>query len=70
MIAVLPLASLLQPLNRATVVGKTKSSIALTSTWHLEEEMASHFRILAWEIPWTEEPHGLQYMGSQRVRHS
>ena len=30
----------------------------------LEEEMATHSRILAWEIPWTEEPGGLQSMGS------
>ena len=29
--------------------------------------MATHSRILAWEIPWTEEPGGLQSMGSQRV---
>ena len=29
----------------------------------LEEEMATHSRILAWEIPWTEEPGGLQSMG-------
>ena len=35
----------------------------------LEEEMATHSSILAWEIPWTEEPGGLQSMGSQRVRH-
>ena len=34
----------------------------------LEEEMATHSRILAWEIPWTEEPGGRQCMGSQRVR--
>ena len=34
----------------------------------LEEGMATHFRILAWRIPWTEEPGGLQSMGSQRVR--
>ena len=33
-----------------------------------EEEMAIHSSILAWEIPWTEEPGGLQSMGSQRVR--
>ena len=33
----------------------------------LEEEMATHSRILVWEIPWTEEPGGLQSMGSQRV---
>ena len=35
----------------------------------LEEGMATHSRILAWRIPWTEEPGGLQSMGSQRVRH-
>ena len=32
----------------------------------LEKEMASHSSILAWEIPWTEEPGGLQSMGWQR----
>jgi len=32
----------------------------------LEKEMATHFSILAWEIPWTEEPHRLQPMGSQK----
>ena len=30
------------------------------------EEMATHSRILAWEIQWTEEPGGLQFMGSQK----
>ena len=35
----------------------------------LEKEMATHSSILDWEIPWTEEPGGLQSMGSQRVRH-
>ena len=35
----------------------------------LEEGMATHSNILAWEIPWTEEPSGLQFTGSQRVRH-
>jgi len=35
----------------------------------LEEGMATHSSILAWRIPWTEEPSGLQSMGSQRVRH-
>ena len=34
----------------------------------LEEEMATRSNILAWEIPWTEEPGGLQSMGLQRVR--
>ena len=33
------------------------------------EEMASHSSALAWRIPWTEEPSGLQSMGSQRGRH-
>ena len=32
----------------------------------LEEETANHSSILAWEIPWTEEPGGLQSMGSQK----
>ena len=35
-----------------------------------EKEMATYSVILAWEIPWTEEPGGLQSMGSQRVRHN
>ena len=35
----------------------------------LENEMATHSGILAWEIPWTEEPDILQSMGSQRVGH-
>ena len=34
----------------------------------LKEEMAAHSIILAWRIPWTEEPGGLQSLGSQRVR--
>ena len=36
----------------------------------LEEEMAIHSGILAWEIPWTEEPGGLQSRGLQRVGHN
>ena len=35
----------------------------------LEEGMVTHSSILAWRIPWTEEPGGLSYIGSQRVRH-
>ena len=35
----------------------------------LEEEMGTHSSILAWRIPWTEEPGGLQSMGSQRAGH-
>ena len=43
----------------------------LSLAWEdlLEEGMATHSSILAWEIPWTEEPGELQSMGSQRVRH-
>ena len=35
----------------------------------LEEVMATHFSILAWRIPWTEEPGGLQFIGLQRIGH-
>ena len=35
----------------------------------LDKEMATHSSILAWEIPWTEKPGELQFMGLQRVRH-
>ena len=31
----------------------------------LEKEIATHFSVLAWEVPWTEEPGGLQFMGSE-----
>ena len=36
----------------------------------MEKEMATHSRILAWEIPRTEEPGGLQYMSCKRVGHN
>ena len=36
----------------------------------LEEGMEIHFRVLAWEIPWTEEPGGLWSIGLQRVRYA
>ena len=36
----------------------------------LEKDMATHSSILAWEIPWTEEPGGLQSTGWQRVGHN
>ena len=52
-----------------------KNPAAVRETWvgslgwedPLEEGMATHSSILAWRIPWTEEPVGLQSMGSQRV---
>ena len=60
------------------LVGQTVKNLpAMWETWvrslgwedPLEEGMGTHSNILAWEIPWTEEPGGLQSMGSQRVRH-
>ena len=51
--------------------GQTRLS-DFTFTFHfhaLEKEMATHSSILAWKIPWTEEPCGLQSTGSQRVGH-
>ena len=35
----------------------------------MEKSMAAHSSILAWRVAWTEEPGGLQFTGSQRVRH-
>ena len=42
---------------------------SLGGEYPLEKRMASHPGILAWRILWIDEPGGLQYMGSQRVRH-
>ena len=54
-----------------------KNLPAMQETWvrslgqeePMENGMATHSRILAWRIPWTEKPDGLQFMGSQRVGH-
>ena len=59
------------------VVQMVNNLPAMQETWvqslgwedPLEEGMTTHSRILAWEIPWTEEPGGLQSMGWQGVRH-
>ena len=59
------------------VVQTVKNPSAMQEIWvlslgredPLEEGMAIHFSILAWRIPWTEEPGRLQSMGSLRVRH-
>ena len=40
-----------------------------TKKLDLEEEMATHSNILAWRIPWPEEPDGPQSMGSERIGH-
>ena len=59
----------------AAVHGVEKSRTRLSDfpfTFHLhalEKEMATHSSTLAWKIPWTEEPGGLQSMGSRRVGH-
>ena len=56
----------------ATVHGVTTRLGNFTFTFHfhaLEEEMATHSRILAWRIPGTGEPGGLPSMGSHRVGH-
>ena len=59
------------------VLQLVKNPPAVRETWvlslgqedPLEKGMAIHSSILAWRIPWTEEPSGLQSMGSQRVGH-
>ena len=56
----------------------SKESACNEDTWVLsqgqedppEKGMATHSSILAWRIPWTEEPGGLQSMESQRIRHN
>ena len=50
----------------------TQETRVLSLGWEdpLEKEMATHSSILAWRIPWTEEPGGLQSVGLQRVRHN
>ena len=47
----------------------TSVTLALSREDPLEKEMATHSSILAWRIPWMEEPGGLQSTGSQRVGH-
>ena len=48
---------------------KSKNNFKKIRFFFFEKEMATHSSILAWKIPWTEEPGRLQSMGSQRVRH-
>ena len=64
--------------NVRWVAQMVKSLPAMQETWVQflgqedppEKEMATRSSIIAWRIPWTEEPGGLQSMGSQRVGHS
>ena len=64
--------------ERASLVAHTVKNLPAmweTQVQSLDQEdsmakrMATHSSILAWRIPWREEPDGLQFMGSQRVRH-
>ena len=56
--------------NLPTNAGDTEMQVQSLG-WEnpLEQEITTHSSILAWEIPWTEEPGGLQSMGLQRVEH-
>ena len=76
------LASSLILLRTSLVAQMSRNLLAMQETWvqslgwedPLEEGMATHSSILAWRIPWTEDPGGLQSMGlqsvgSQRVGH-
>ena len=47
----------------------TRDGFSLWDGKDVEKEVAAHSSILAWRIPWTEEPGGLQSTGSQTVRH-
>ena len=59
-----------QRLKRLPAMQETRvRSLSLGWEDPLEKEMATHSSILAWRIPWTEEPGGLQSTGSQRVGH-
>ena len=55
-----------------SAVHKTQEMRAQSLDWEdpLEDIMATHSSILAWIIPWTEKPGGLQSIGSQRVGHN
>jgi len=67
-----------QDASRLELVAQTVKRLpAMRETWFqslggedpLEKAMAPHSSTLAWKIPWTEEPGGLQSTGSRRVRH-
>ena len=68
-----PVALVLKNLPAST---EDAGDVCISDVWSLnqedplEEEMATCSGILAWDIPWLEEPGGLQYVGSQRVEHN
>ena len=55
--------------NQPANAGEVREVPILHQEDPLEEGMATHSSILAWEIPWTEEPRGLHSMGSHGIRH-
>ena len=57
--------------NTSTNAGDTRDAGSIPGCQEdpVEKKTATHFSVLAWEIPWTEEPGRLQSMGLQRVRH-
>ena len=65
-------------MGASLVAQMVKNLLAMQETWvqslgwedPLEKGVAIHSSILAWSIPWTEEPGGLQSLGSQRVGHT
>ena len=69
---------LLEDDRTSLVAQRLKGLPAMRETWvrslgqedPLEKEMGTHSSILAWRIPWMEEPGGLQSTGSQRVGHN
>ena len=63
-------ASLVAQWQRIHLLTQEKQVLSLGWEDPLEEDMAAHSSILAWRVPWTQEPGGLQSMGSQRVTHS
>ena len=62
---------------RTLIAQLVKNLLAVQETWvqflaredGLEKEMATHSSVAAWRVPWTEEPGGLQSMGSKKVGH-
>ena len=68
-----PVALVLKNLPAST---EDAGDVCISDVWSLnqedplEEETATCSGILAWDMPWIEEPGGLQYMGSQRVEHN
>ena len=76
-IPILNMHQLVIKLGLSLVAQTVKNLPAMQKTWvwslggedPLEKGMATYFSIPAWRIPWTEEPDGLQSMGSQRVGH-